>query len=537
MSKILTFSEVRSWHEAREFAKAKEGYLKLLKKDAKNIDALHFLAILCAQQGDIATGISYLEKAIRYQPNNPVLHLHLANLYKTEGSLNKAADILQQLRQTHPDYIPTLNNLGSVYYALEKYPEAEHHYRLAIEKQPQYTDAYYNLGLTLAKQQNYSEAIDAFRIVIQQAPEHAAARFQLGCLLMQQQKIDEAIQCFQTIEEHHPFHLETQSNLATCYLKKGAFEEAKKSYLQALALAPNDTQILFNLGVICQQQGLIDQAIQYYQRTLQTDATLFDAHNNIGVAFLAKQHVGFALHHFKQALRLQPNNIAIQYTVKMLEQDERLLFSPPDYITNLFDAYADHYEIHLQQALDYQVPELLLQAMYQCIKPALNTLDILDLGCGTGLCGILFKPLSHQLIGVDLSKKMLAIAQQKNIYDQLIVNNIETFLTENTQKFDLILAGDVLVYIGDLENLYTQIHRTLKPNGLFIFNTEISAKEDFTLNQSGRFAHQRSYLENLAKKHGFEIIYCKEAMTRKQNDAPVMGHINIIRAATVKERF
>src|SRR3990167_9426576 len=272
-------------------------------------------------------------------------------------------------------------------------------------------------------QKNDEEAVTIYKRLLEKSPEHIAARFYLACLLMRQEKISDALTEFLILETQEPDHVETQINLATCYLKKGILNEAKKHYLNALSLTPDDTQILFNLGVIHQQQGNADLAIQYYQRAIVLEPDLFSAHNNLGVVFLEKQHVGFALRHFQKALELQPDNKAIAYTVTALTQDKRLLAAPPDYVQTLFDAYADHYESHLLNALDYTIPEQIQQALSNITSPC-ATLDILDLGCGTGLCGTALKPYAKTLIGVDLSEKMLAIASEKKSYDQLITDDI-----------------------------------------------------------------------------------------------------------------
>jgi predicted TPR repeat methyltransferase len=333
---------------------------------------------------------------------------------------------------------------------------------------------------------------------------------------------------FIKIEETHPNHLETQTNLATCFFKLGALSEAKTHYLKALELAPQDTQILFNLGVIYSQLGLLDEAIQFYQRTLQINPEDFATHNNLGVAFLAKQHANFALHHFQEALKIQPHNEAIQHTVQVLSQQKQLLVSPPQYIKTLFDAYADHYEQHLLSALDYKIPEILKHAVLSIrdLPPASQI--ILDLGCGTGLCGLAFKNYAKKLIGVDLSEKMLAMAAQKNGYDELIESELCEFLKDKSDRYDLILSGDTLVYIGELKEIFQFAHRALKPKGLFAFNTEISTADHFKMNQSGRFLHHKNYIDSLANEFNFKVVYYETATTRLQNNAPVLGHIYIL---------
>ncbi len=523
----INIEMLREQHRAGQLDEAKQGYLNILRKNPRNIDALHSLGILCAQQENFSDAIDYLKKAIEYQPNDPTLQLHLANVFKVQGLFSQAAQVLQKTIQSHPNYVPAFNNLGTIYYAQANLSEAIHFFRIAIEKQADYVDAHYNLGLALAKQNKLAEAVEVYTKLLQTAPEHFAARFHLACTLMLQENSAEALKHFLLIEQSHPYHLETQTNLATCYLKKGSLNEAKSHYLKALELAPKDTQILFNLGVINMQQGYIDSAIQSYQQAVAINPNDFSAHNNLGVAFLARPHVGFALHHFQEALRIQPKNEAIQYTVNMLSQHHHLLAAPPGYVQSLFDAYADHYEPHLLTTLDYQVPQLLHKAVAQVNK--IQNLDILDLGCGTGLCGIPFKPLAKTLIGVDLSAKMLVVAAQKKIYDELIAGELTAFLTTKKTTYDLIIAGDVLVYIGDLKSIFNYASVSLRNKGLFAFNTEICEDTDYRMNQSGRFSHRKEYIDQLAEKNHFTIAYYQNVITRMQNNEPVHGHLYVLK--------
>lgn len=525
--KTQDIASIRQLHRAGQLEEAKEAYLAILRINPRNAEVLHSLGILYTQQENFTEAVDYLQKAVQYQPRDPSIQLHLANVLKIQGLFSQAAQILEAAVRDYPDYVPAYNNLGTVYYAQAKLDDAIAAYRHAIAKHPNYIDAYYNLGLALTKKNLFTEAINIYKKILEHTPDHFAARFHLACILMQQTHIEAAIQEFLIIEAAQPFHFETQTNLATCFLKKGDLNKAKSHYLKALELRPEDTQILFNLGFISMQQGYVDSAIQHYQGAVMINPDYFAAQNNLGIAFLAKQHVGFALHHFQEALRIQPQNTAIGYTVKMLAQNQRLLTAPPEYVQSLFDAYADHYESHLLNALDYKIPEL-LQGMLAKFLTKSRPLDILDLGCGTGLCGTPVKPYAKSLIGVDLSQKMLEIAAQKKIYDELLTIDLITYLIDKTECYDLILAGDTLVYIGDLETIFKMVGLALRPHGLFVFNAEICEDEDYKMNQSGRFSHSKKYLDSLANINQMKILNYQACMTRMQNNEPVYGHLYLL---------
>ena len=123
---------------------------------------------------------------------------------------------------------------------------------------------------------------------------------------------------------------------------------------------------------------------------------------------------------------------------------------------------------------------------------------------------------------------MLQIAREKKIYDNLQCEDLNVFLKHKTAAYDLIVAGDTLVYIGDLSTLFHDVRQALRVNGLFIFNTEINENEDYKMNQSGRFAHQKKYIEGLAKQNHFIVKHYEKAITRMQNNEPVYGHLYVL---------
>lgn len=543
----LTIGEVQQLHHTGHLEEARQGYLDILQVNPKHTTALHLLGVLYAEIGDFDRAREYLQQAIELEPKDPVIHLHFANILKSKGLFTEAVQILLDVTKSHPHFAAAFNNLGIVYFAQDKLKEAVNCYQSAIDIQPDYVDAYYNLGLALNKCKRREEAINAYEALIALAPQHAGGRFQLGCLLMQLHRYKTAVEHFSMITEVYPFYFETQTNLAACYLKLGRLDEARIHYLKALGIVPNDIQVLFNLGIINMQQGRTQEAINYYLQVIKLDPDFFEAHNNLGIAYLAAKNAEAALIHFREASRIQPNNVAIGHMINIITREKNLSASPPEYIRNLFDSYADHYDSHLEQSLHYQVPKLIYQAVQEIgtkpfkfiprgrsnhlINDGNKQWDILDLGCGTGLCGELFKSSAHSLVGVDLSEKMLEIAMKKNIYDALIQSDIVPFLTDKKEAYDLVIAGDVLVYFGDLAAVFSAVTHALKPQGLFVFNVEISEKgekENFQMTASGRFAHSERYMGLLAEKSQLKILRHQVAVMRMQNQEPVRGYLYVL---------
>ena len=517
--------DIKSLHHAGRLDEARSGYLALLEKNPRDVDVSHLLGLLCAEVGDLDEARVYLKQALAIAPQSALLRLHLANILKASGNFDEAVQELQQVIADDPDCAPAFNNLGTIFFSSKQDGLAVQAYHAALEIRPDYADAYYNLGLAAARLGQIEEACAAYRALIAIDSAHIGAHFQLGCLLLRRNLFAEAATEFRVIIKDHPHHFESLANLAVCYLRQGRVDQAIAFYSLALELVPNDCDTLFNLGVIHMQQGYAHDAVSFYLRAVKAHPDFYDAHHNLGTYYLMVRDRENALLHFREALRIQPQDESSRHLMRVLMQDQQLKSSSPAYIQSLFDSYADYYDAHMRVHLHYQVPEKL----YEVVKAAELLQDdkmaIVDIGCGTGLCGELFKPYAHQLVGIDLSDKMLAAAAQKNIYDELVSVNITAWLASQAAVFDLALAGDVLVYFGELHELMAAAKHALKPGGHFAFNVEVNAKSDYALTTSGRFAHHQSYLECLAKDHGFTILSTDSFALRQGDGVPVFGYL------------
>jgi predicted TPR repeat methyltransferase len=525
---VLSINEIKNLHQAGFIQEAKQGYLELIRQQPKNPESYHYLGLVYLQEGHLEEAQYYVEKAISLQPQEISYYLHLANILKAKGQISAARQMLETILQRDPCYTAALNNLGTLYFSEQKWLEANHCFQLAVEQEPDHIEAFYNLGLSFTKLQNYESARQAYIALIAISKQHLPAHFQLALLYMRQEQYPAAIDHLLVIESLDPEHLETQINLANCYLKQGELYQAKVHYLKALDISPDDKQLYFNIAIINMQQGHIEEAIEYYQLALKIDTHYYEAHNNLAIAYLFEKNKKKTLEHLQIAHSLKPTDKAISHTIDIINQNKQITRSPKQYIENLFDYYADHYESHLLQTLQYKVPTLILNALTTIKKLKHAQYQILDLGCGTGLAGLRFKPYANKLIGIDLSQKMLAIAEQKNIYNELHHDDLCSYLENHSRAIDIIIACDTLVYIGDLAHVISCAAKALNEQGLFAFNTEISDSEPFTMTNSGRFAHHKDYIEQLAYKYQFNIIYHETDVMRTQEGETVYGYLFIL---------
>ena len=196
---------------------------------------------------------------------------------------------------------------------------------------------------------------------------------------------------------------------------------------------------------------------------------------------------------------------------------------PPSYARHLFDQFADDYDRRMLEELFYRAP-LILRGLADMLLPAASgTLDILDLGCGTGLAGKSFRDLARRLDGVDLSPGMIERAHGLGIYENLVVADVETFQKRKGHSYDLILAADVLVYLGDLAAVFRGAASRLKPGGFFLFTLEKQDAPGYALGPKRRYRHSRSYVTEEAARAGFEVMGLLECSPRQDAGVPVEG--------------
>ena len=238
--------------------------------------------------------------------------------------------------------------------------------------------------------------------------------------------------------------------------------------------------------------------------------------------------------------------------------------------------------VQLVQGLAYKVPQLVGDlARKMLLSSGTFYTNVLDAGCGTGLAGRYLRPLimnnntrttssisGGAMIGVDASRKMLDKAalctrssgcglnvdddtskQEDNketdsrpLYDNLLDMDLEDMTMANTlgtgvsaaasdsEGFDLVVAADVLVYFGNLDNILRVFASVSQPGAILIFSTEKPASDDeaplgWRLLPSGRFAHTKQHAVDAAAKHGYKLESYEEIVPRMEKGEPVRGQL------------
>jgi predicted TPR repeat methyltransferase len=385
-------------------------------------------------------------------------------------------------------------------------------------------------GLALHQQGRLAEAEPLYRRVLRATPTNFDALHLLGVLCGQTDRFDEALALLNRALAQRPDSAPAMNNLGNTLGSLGRHQEAVQAFERALAVRPEDAKALRNRGTSLRALERPEEALASFNAALALQPAYPEALIGRAECLLALHRRAQAIEAFQQALALGKDVDQIQYALAALGVGSPPSTAPAGYVEALFDMYAHNFDEHLVKTLGYRTPELLVAELRRA-QPRGGG-EVIDLGCGTGLCGPLLRPLAGHLSGVDLSGLMLAKARELGLYDELVQGDIAAALQERAQRLDIAVAADVFVYIGELDAVFASAATALRPGALFAFSVEAcDGGADFALGPKRRYAHSLAYLQGLAATHGFALESSVRNAIRKEGDEPVEGWLVVMRRA------
>ncbi len=578
MSYETLFQNALHLHESGRLDEAEAVYRQILQTTADQPDVLNLLGLVAQAKGAQDEACRLFMRALKVRPDNAVYYYNLAFSYKLNGHLSEALENFRKAAQINPQIKETYNEIGLLLQQLGNMAEARLNWEYAAQLDASYAEAKANLAMSyggenIAKAQEdletlaaafpaegrvfyyltdvymqrglWQEAWSSAAKAKELAPTSDEVRVQLALLCCHEKQFDNAKIYYAKAELLNPRNLAALSGLADIYSREGNFDEAEKRYRRLLELQPKNFEFHHNYAEMLQRAGRLSEALEEYRAAVLISPQAAEPSNNLalilrglgeyeealGLLFNALAHqtdmeeisvnlsetlIMFARQNLPEAqkiadnwLKSYPENAFAKHTAAALKGEN--IGNHQIYSEKLFDHFADNYE-HVVQTLGYAVP-LVMGRIAGSLEGT-----IVDLGCGTGLVGAALKTPRNQIIGVDLSQKMLDVAAQKKVYAQLVKSDALDYLRRN-QNFDWVVAGDVAGYIGALDELIKSIR-----NKNIIISVEVSDKAaDYALNLNGRYQHRPEYVEKLLRQNGFSAITQERFVMRFENGEPVNG--------------
>jgi len=352
----------------------------------------------------------------------------------------------------------------------------------------------------------------------------------------------------------------------TKYANLGQLDTAISFYEKALSIKPDYAEALYNLGSSLHSLGQLDAAVRSYKKVVAIKPDYAESHNNkilsviyfftngqipdaidilevliknnpndallfnmIGGCYVSLGQLDMAIRCYEKALAFKPDYAIPQHMLNALTSNTSTE-PPKEYVKNLFDDYAERFDDSLIKQLGYKLP-FLMKGLILKLDPARNTFEkVIDLGCGTGLTGKELRDISNNLTGIDISRNMVAKARELDIYDRLIEGDVNDILRSSKEKYDLFIALDVFIYIGELTKIFQTVRQCCNKNTLFIFSIESQEVDGYSLLTTARYSHSESYILKTASD-GFKLIESQEVKLRKEKEGWIDGKIFILKAS------
>jgi predicted TPR repeat methyltransferase len=414
---------------------------------------------------------------------------------------------------------------GMQQHAAKDVEGAERLYRQALAMAPDHPDALHWLGVLLHRSERGEEGRALIERSIALAPAFPGFYNNYGNLLLEGGDLADAERAYRRCLDLDPTQSSVWCNLGICLRKAGRPGEAVHAFEEALSADSGSPESFKSLVDILEAQGKFNEVVAAYEESFATSPRYEPAFAQLSRLYYITGRIEDAARTYRRWVDMNPENSVARHMLAACTGEGVPPRADGDMVRKLFDSFAASFDEVLGK-LGYQTPQRLCEQVAGHVDTASGRLRVLDLGCGTGLCGPLLRPWASELLGVDLSPRMLDKARQRGIYDALIEGELVAYLRERPTTFDLIVCADTLCYFGALGDALAAAQAALKPGGRFAFSIERAddpADGDFKLHPHGRYAHRPAYVEAALDTARLSVLDRRDMTLRRELGKPVEG--------------
>lgn len=414
---------------------------------------------------------------------------------------------------------------------------AERLYRDVLERRAGQPDAMHYLGVLCHQQGRSDEGVRLIEAALKITPKHPDAHNNLGNIHKECGRLRDAERSYRKALECGPQHYNAQNNLAVVLEAQERLEEAFEAYAKLLQQAPKFAQGYYLMGMFlrnhAQSREHVEESVECFRTAYQLNPRNVRALESLGMSLYALHRLEEAAQVYRDWLAREPQHPVPRHMLAACGAAEAPSRAADDYVREVFDAFAESFDEQLLKNLNYRAPQVLAEALGGVLPGVVGALDILDAGCGTGLCAPWLRPYAKQLVGVDLSGGMVDKARTRDGYDVLEVAELTAYLQAHPDTYDVVFSADTLVYFGELRDVLDASHAAMRPRGWLAFTVEAAEGDGdrVDLSPSGRYQHTRRYVERVLATTGFTHISIATGSLRKEGGQTVMGWVVLAQRA------
>jgi predicted TPR repeat methyltransferase len=317
-------------------------------------------------------------------------------------------------------------------------------------------------------------------------------------------------------------------------LKSGKLAEAEQHARRVLRERPHTARAAHILALTASDIGDDGEALRMFRESLVMDPRYIPSYRVLTRTYYAHGKFDDAAALYRGWAAVEPTNPEVLHMLAATTGEAAPSKCSGDYVTTHFNHFASDFDRVLVEKLSYRGPEVIASALARHRNGSGATLEVLDAGCGTGLCGPVLRDHCRTLSGVDLSDAMIEQARKRACYDKLVAAELCEFMAGAAESFDAIVSADVLIYFGALEQLMAAVHTSLRSEGLFVFALEAlldEGSEPYKLTASGRYAHRDSYLRQVTDEANLQLISLELDWLRWERGQKAQFYVGVARKA------
>ena len=404
--------------------------------------------------------------------------------------------------------------------------EARNAYGALLTLAPEHPDGLHLLGMLEAQFGSGDTAVALISRAILLNPAEAMFHNNLGNALLQMGREDEADACYKHALVLDPKRYDALNNRALLMARRDDLVGAEKAFSQLLEIAPGFTDARQNMVLVCLRLKRLNDALAHCVAGLVTAPQARGLRHLLGRAYVRCKLPHKACEVYREWIKDDPEDPVPRHHLGALEGQTPERASDA-YVERTFDDFACSFDQILGR-LDYRAPALVGAALRARLgQPPLRRWRVLDAGCGTGLCAEHLAPYAQSLVGVDLSRRMLERAAQRERYQALHQEELVAFLQARPLTYDIIASADTLCYFGALETFALASRRALDGAGWLVFTVEAheetTGAPDYRLHSHGRYSHRRDYVHTVLVTAGFNDVQIEAAVLRHELQDAVQG--------------
>lgn len=322
---------------------------RIVDQDPANIDAWMYIGSIHRSEGDEDKAREVYQKALELNPDSPKIMLSIGNqclsendwdcavnyfeaakasgkageleddidrtltaLYFYSGREDDARELFTRLVEEGKDNAQLYFSLGKAMRYLDRYEEAEHYYRLGLDKDTSDVPYEYMRNAFTGYAQSLvalGKEDEALRVIREEAPERIKDETLIKLLevsiYQELKRYDDAIAIMEWLSASHPDDISFMLQLSILYDMTDQFDKAENALLNVLKAEPDHALALNNLAYMYSERDVkLNKALDMVKKSLSIEPDNGAYHDTLGWIYYKKGDYKEARKHIERALEI-----------------------------------------------------------------------------------------------------------------------------------------------------------------------------------------------------------------------------------------